>query len=114
VNPGGPILGGTVITVPADPLVATTIGFFLNDWTSRSFTTPAFIDQPISTSASNDGATLKPIALDEWNMFAVNSQQMVSNTSGLFSVLALSEILKNKYGMAARWDLFDGWDNGGL
>jgi hypothetical protein len=59
-----------------------------------------------------DGATLKPVALDEWNMFAVNSQQMVSNTSGLFSVLALSEILKNKYGMAARWDLLNGWSNG--
>jgi hypothetical protein len=39
---------------------------------------------------------------------------MVSNNSGLFSVLDISEILKNKYGMAARWDLLNGWDNGGL
>jgi hypothetical protein len=45
-------------------------------------------------------------------MSAVGSKQMVSNTSGVFSVLVLAEALKNKFGLAARWDLLNGWSNG--
>ncbi len=59
-----------------------------------------------------NGATLKPIAMDEWNMWAKDNKQQVSNTSGLFAVLVMGESLKNKYGMAARWDLLNGWSNG--
>src|SRR5450432_3268264 len=33
-----------VIIPPTDPPVASTIGFFLNDWTSKSFTPPAYTD----------------------------------------------------------------------
>lgn len=58
------------------------------------------------------GATPKPIALDEWNIFAAGSKQQVSNVSGLFAVMVQGEAIKNKYGMAARWDLINGWDNG--
>lgn len=58
------------------------------------------------------GATVKPVAMDEWNMWAKDSKQQVSNTSGLFAVLVMGESLKNKYGMAARWDLMNGWSNG--
>lgn len=58
------------------------------------------------------GATPKPIALDEWNIFASGSKQQVSNVSGLFAVIVQAEAIKNQYGMAARWDLVNGWDNG--
>jgi hypothetical protein len=60
----------------------------------------------------NFGATPKPIAMDEWNMWAKDSKQQVSNTSGAFAVIVQAESIKNKYGMAARWDLLNGWDNG--
>jgi hypothetical protein len=60
----------------------------------------------------DNGAPLKPVAMDEWNMFAVGSKQQVSNTSGLFGVIILGEALRNKYGLAARWDLINGWANG--
>jgi hypothetical protein len=58
------------------------------------------------------GATLKPIALDEWNIFAVNSKQAVSHINGLHADLLLGEALENKFGMTARWDMANGWDNG--
>lgn len=59
-----------------------------------------------------NGAAIKPVAMDEWNMWAKDSKQQVSNTSGLFAVLVMGESLKNKYGMAARWDIMNGWSNG--
>jgi hypothetical protein len=58
------------------------------------------------------GVTEKPIALDEWNIFAVGSKQMVSHISGLHAVSVLSELLKQKYGFASRWDLANAWENG--
>jgi hypothetical protein len=68
----------------------------------------SFIKQQIQTY----GAAARPIALTEWNMWAKDSKQQVSNVSGLFAVIVQAEALKNKYGMAARWDLLNGWDNG--
>lgn len=59
-----------------------------------------------------NGAAVKPVALDEWNMFAMGAKQQVSNVSGLFAVLVLGEALHNKYGLTARWDMLNGWDNG--
>src|SRR5438309_1421732 len=41
-----------VITPPVDPPVANTIGFFLNDWQPKSFTTPDFKDTTIPSSAT--------------------------------------------------------------
>ncbi len=73
---------------------------------------PAQIINYVTQTLQSYGAAIKPIALDEWNMFAVGSQQLVSNISGVFSVLVLAEVLKNKFGMSARWDLVNGWSNG--
>lgn len=67
-----------------------------------------FVTQTLQTN----GATVKPIAMDEWNMFSIGSKQQVSNTSGVFAVLVMGEALKNKYGMSARWDVLNGWSNG--
>jgi hypothetical protein len=55
---------------------------------------------------------IKPFALDEWNIFAKDSKQQVSHINGMHGVLILGEALKNKIGLAARWDFFNGWHNG--
>ena len=56
--------------------------------------------------------TEKPVAMDEWNIFATGSKQMVSHVSGLHAVSVLSEMLKQQFGFASRWDLANAWDNG--
>jgi len=66
----------------------------------------------VTTAVANAGATMKPLALTEWNIFATGSQQMVSQVSGIHAVMVLGELLKNKFGMASRWDLANSWDNG--
>lgn len=66
----------------------------------------------MKSELQNDGGSIKPIILSEWNMWAQDSMQQVSNTSGTFAVLVQAEALKNKFGLAARWDLVNGWSNG--
>ena len=58
------------------------------------------------------GATMKPIALNEWNITSQGSMQQVSFINGMHAAILLGESLKNKYGMTSRWDLANGWDNG--
>lgn len=53
-----------------------------------------------------------PVALTEYNIFAVNSFQPVSHANGLHAVLVTGEALKNGYGAALRWDLANSWSNG--
>ena len=53
-----------------------------------------------------------PIALTEWNIFAVGSKQAVSYINGMHATLVLGELIKNQYGQAMRWDLANGWNNG--
>ncbi|WP_143014121.1 alpha-L-arabinofuranosidase [Mucilaginibacter pineti] len=66
----------------------------------------------VKTSAQNAGVTQKPVALDEWNIFATGSKQMVSNVAGVHAVMVLGEVLKNQFSMASRWDMANWWDNG--
>jgi hypothetical protein len=56
--------------------------------------------------------SLKPVALTEWNIFAVGSKQSCSFINGMHATLVLGEIIKNKFGMACRWDLVNRWANG--
>lgn len=67
-----------------------------------------FVKQAIQTA----GKQVKPVAMNEWNIFAVNSRQMVSHVNGLHADILLGEALTNNYGMTARWDLANGWENG--
>ena len=60
----------------------------------------------------NAGYGPAPIALTEWNIFAVGSQQQVSQISGIHATLVLGELIKGQYGLAARWDLANGWNKG--
>jgi hypothetical protein len=79
--------------------------------TSAVTETKKMIDY-MKTTTVNNATTLKPIALTEWNIFAEGSMQQVSHISGMHATLVLGEMLANKYGMAARWDLANGWGNG--
>ncbi len=77
-----------------------------------ALTVPGVMMNFVTQELQSKGAVVKPIAMDEWNMWAKDRMQQVSNTSGLFAVLVMGEALKNKYGMAARWDIMNGWSNG--
>ena len=66
----------------------------------------------VTQTLQANGAAVKPIAMDEWNITSNTARQQVSNVSGVFAALVMGEAIKNKYGMAARWDLLNGWNNG--
>jgi hypothetical protein len=67
-----------------------------------------YVKQSITGSAQ----TIKPIALDEYNIFSTGSKQAVSHINGMHAVMVIGESLKNYFGLTARWDLANGWDNG--
>src|SRR5699024_3582203 len=48
----------------------------------------------MNETISNNGGEMKPIALTEWNIFAVGSQQKVSHTSGMHAAMVLGELIK--------------------
>ncbi|HLI94012.1 MAG TPA: hypothetical protein VKU83_10395, partial [Puia sp.] len=75
-------------------------------------TVPGRVMSHVQRSLQEAGAAVRPVAMDEWNMFAAGSRQQVSNVSGLFGVLVVGEALRNKFGLAARWDLMNGWAGG--
>ncbi|HEX2848781.1 MAG TPA: alpha-L-arabinofuranosidase [Chitinophagaceae bacterium] len=77
----------------------------LNSATTETKKNIDFVINALQTAA-------KPVVLDEWNIFATGSKQPVSHINGLHADLLLGELMKNKYGMACRWDLANGWDNG--
>jgi len=58
------------------------------------------------------GKPTLPVALTEYNIFAVGSNQPVSHVNGMHAVLVTGETMKTGYGAALRWDLANGWDNG--
>jgi hypothetical protein len=66
----------------------------------------------MKTTTSRAGVELKPIALTEWNIFAVGSKQAVSHINGMHAAMTVGELIKNNYGQASRWDLANGWSNG--
>jgi hypothetical protein len=66
----------------------------------------------VTESVAAAGAPVRPIAMDEWNMFATGSMQQVSNISGLFADIVIGGTLTNKYGLACRWDMLNAWAGG--
>jgi len=66
----------------------------------------------VKQSITNVGLPLKPVIMDEWNIFAIGSAQQVSHINGLHAVMVLGEALSNQFGLTARWDLANGWANG--
>jgi hypothetical protein len=66
----------------------------------------------VKQSITNTGSTVKPVVLDEWNITSQGSMQQVSFINGIHATILLGEAIKNKYGLAARWDLANGWSSG--
>jgi hypothetical protein len=73
---------------------------------------PAQMMSFVTNEITKNGGEIKPIAFTEWNMWAADLKQQVSNISGLFALIVQGEAIKNNYGLAARWDLRNGWENG--
>lgn len=66
----------------------------------------------VKANIQTNGATIKPIALNEWNITSEGSMQQVSFVNGMHGAILLGEALKNKYGMTSRWDFANAWENG--
>jgi hypothetical protein len=66
----------------------------------------------MKTTTQRAGVPLKPIALTEWNIGAEGSKQMVSHVAGMHAIMVLGELIKNQFGMASRWDIANGYNNG--
>lgn len=62
--------------------------------------------------AEKAGKPKLPVALTEYNIFAVSGNQAVSHANGMHAVLVTGETMKTGYGAALRWDLANGWDKG--
>ncbi|MDM7926897.1 MAG: alpha-L-arabinofuranosidase [bacterium] len=58
------------------------------------------------------GIPLKPAGLTEWNIFAVGSGQQTSFVNAMHAALVLGGLAVNRFGLAARWDLVNRWENG--
>jgi hypothetical protein len=67
-----------------------------------------FIQQDIAQK----GASVKPVALTEWNMDSADSIK-TSIQNGMQAVILFSELIKNNYGMSCRWPLAN-WEADGM
>lgn len=72
----------------------------------------AKIEAYLRSNTAANSVQMKPIALTEWNIWATGSKQMVSQVAGLHASLALGQMIKSRFGQAARWDLANAWENG--
>jgi hypothetical protein len=66
----------------------------------------------VKQTASANHVLMKPLALTEWNIFAVGSKQMCSFVNAMHASIVLGELAYTGYSMASRWDLANGYDNG--
>ena len=78
----------------------------------NSHTVARHIMQTMVSDMAEAGKPLIPVAFTEWNIFAVGSMQQVSYINGMHAALVLGEMVQNKYGLATRWDLTNGWAEG--
>lgn len=66
----------------------------------------------VRNTVTSAGMPELPIALTEYNIFAVGSNQPVSHANGMHAVLVTGELIRSGFGAACRWDLANSWDNG--
>jgi len=57
-NNGGTDTIPVVIVTPVDPPLANTVGFFLNEWTAKTFTAPPYVDGALSSGAATVTVTI--------------------------------------------------------
>jgi hypothetical protein len=77
-----------------------------------SYTKVKTIRDYIEGSFTKLGRELGPLVFNEWNIFAIGSQQAVSHINGVHAVLLLGSFIKEKFGLTARWNLANSWENG--
>lgn len=73
---------------------------------------PEEIYNTIVSDMAEAGKPMIPVAMTEWNIFAVGSMQQVSYINGMLAALVLGEFIQNDYGLGTRWDLVNGWSDG--
>lgn len=79
---------------------------------NSAFKTKTYKDYMLKDLKTYGKKDTLPIAMTEWNIFAVGGKQAVSYINGIHTALVLGELIKNQYGEATRWDLMNGWGNG--
>lgn len=77
-----------------------------------SYTSTGNYKSYVWSEADKAGKPHLPVAMTEYNIFAVGSNQPVSHVNGMHAVLVTGEAIKAGYGATCRWDLANGWDNG--
>ncbi len=110
-------------------LVATEVGDLADFYSVHSYYTPWNSNSDVATvlgsykntegyktyvwnTVAAAGKPKLPVALTEYNIFAVGSNQPVSHANGMHAVLVTGELIRSGFGAANRWDLANGWDNG--
>ena len=78
----------------------------------NSHDVPADIMSTMVGDMADAGKPMIPVAFTEWNIFAIGSMQQVSYINGMHSALVLGEFIQNYFGLTARWDLTNGWNDG--
>jgi hypothetical protein len=78
---------------------------------NSSPSTETFVNY-VRDGLTSAGKPQKPIALDEWNIFATGSEQQISYINGVQASMMLGQVIKQKIGLACRWDLANGYSNG--
>ncbi len=78
----------------------------------NSYTYTGIYKDNVWNEVAKAGKPKLPVALTEYNIFAVNSNQPVSHANGMHAVLVTGEAMKTGYGATTRWDLANGYDNG--
>jgi hypothetical protein len=66
----------------------------------------------LKSCSSSAGKPMKPVAMTEYNIFAVGSKQPVSQINGMHAVMVTGESIKTGFGAICRWDLANGYSNG--
>jgi hypothetical protein len=84
----------------------------VSDILSTSTSVPAAMMTFIQQQVSAAGATMKPIALTEWNIQATGSKQNVSYIAGMHAAKTLGALIRDQFGEASRWDFANGYANG--
>jgi hypothetical protein len=109
--------------------VATEVGDLADFYSVHSYYTPYNTNSDVATvlgsytktggyktyvwnEVAKAGKPKLPVALTEYNIFAVGSNQAVSHANGMLAVLITGEAVKTGFGATTRWDLANGWDNG--
>jgi len=85
--PPPPVVDTTVVIAPAiDPPLASTIGFFMDDWQPKSFTAPSLFDSPVVPSSADQTVTV-----DRSNIITKVSRSLFGNNANIWMSQMVTE-----------------------